>query len=79
MDKEVKLLEKKAKKLVGKQVKITRRKLPDKFLEGLSFSSHSFSVELKDVKHCLLFLKKPSGMVSTMEIKDNYFVVENIE
>ena len=79
MDKEVKILEKKAKQLAGKKVKITRRKIPGAFLEGLHFSPHIFVARLEATKHCVLFLKKPSGMVLTMDIKDKYFVVEDIE
>ena len=79
MDKEVKILEKKAKQLAGKKVKITRRKIPGAFLEGLYFSPHIFFATLESVKHCTLFFKKESGMVSSVDIKDKYFVVENIE
>jgi hypothetical protein len=75
MDKEMKLMEFKAKKLAGNKVKITMRKAP---ALGMEFSPFSVDVLLNSVSKGFLNVKKQTGMDYNIPIKDAYFVVEDI-
>lgn len=76
MDKEMKLMEMKAKKLVGNKVNLTLRKKPSL---GMEFNSFSMIAFLDSVNRCILNITKETGMSYSIPLKDDYFVVENIE
>lgn len=74
MNKKIKLTELKAKKLIGKNVRITLKKISDSHCP-----SHTVDVKLINVKQgCVTFVKS-TGMEYTYSIKDEYFEIENIE
>lgn len=77
MDK-AKLIEYMAKKLAGKEVQVIRRKLPDKWLPGLTFEPFTIKGTITQVNLGEITLKQSSGMSQTLKIKDEYFITEGI-
>lgn len=67
------------KNLIGKKVKVTARKNQSNFLPKINFNSYTFDAVLQEVDEAYVKLKKPSGAIHLLPIKDNYFTIENIE
>lgn len=74
-----KLIEHKAKKLIGKNAIITMKKNKNEFFPNLDFDSVTFEVKIEDVCEGVLKVKKPSGLKYSYSICDEYFTIESIE
>lgn len=78
MDKAIKLLEHKAKGMIGKHVQIKCRRLPSQTMPGMRFSPYTFNAMLEGVEHCQLKIRKQTGMVFSISLKDEYMLVEDV-
>ena len=78
MDKAIKLLEHKAKGLIGKDVQIKCRRLPSQTMPGIRFSPYTFNAKLEGVDKCELKIRKQTGMVYSIKIMDEYMLVEDV-
>jgi len=71
------IIEYKAKQLIGEKVKITCKKHPLPF-PGFHLSPYSFLATLEGVEKNTLKIRKETGMQYAIKIKDEYMMVEEI-
>lgn len=78
MDKAVKLLELKAKNLIGKEIQIRCRRTASQTIPGLRLSPYTFNAKLEGVEKRTLTIRKQTGMVYSISLKDEYMTVEDV-
>lgn len=71
------IIEHKARKLIGEKVRITCKRHPQPF-PGFNFMPYSFTATLEAVERNSLQIKKDTGMTYHIRIKDEYMMVEEI-
>ena len=77
MDK-TRVMEHQAKQFIGQKVKITCKRHHQPF-PGMNFSPYSFQATLEGVERNTLKIRKDSGMLYSINIKDEYMTVEEIK
>jgi hypothetical protein len=71
------IIEHKAKKLIGEKVRITCKKTTQPY-PNFHLSPYTFQATLEGVERNTLKIRKDTGMTFTIKIKDEYMMVEDI-
>jgi hypothetical protein len=77
MDK-TRILERRARQLIGEKVRITCKKATQPY-PNFHLSPYTFQATLEGVERNSLKIRKETGMIYTINIKDEYMVIEDIK
>ena len=72
------IIEHKAKQLIGEKVRITCKKATQPYPD-FHLAPYTFQATLEGVERNTLTIRKETGMIYTIKIKDEYMVIEDIK